>query len=499
MRIYIKLIFGLTLISMMTACEVKVPQEYEKVQNKPSIYPDYTDVTIPCNIAPMNFRIEMEAEEYITQFATPGGVWTIKGQDVCHDINTWRAITESAMNHQIDIEVYVRNGKSWKRFKPFTMCVKSDSIDPYLSYRLIAPSYVAYEDLVICQRNLSDFEESIIFSNMLTSNEKDGQCINCHSYQNYNPDRMQFHGRQAHGGTLINYDGNIQKVNLKTDSTISAGVYPAWHPTAKLIAYSTNLTGQSFHTRDLQKVEVQDTQSDLILYDLEANRVYTVAQDSADMECFPWWSPDGKYLYYCSAHYEKKDTTTLEFELIRNYKDIKYSLYRKSFDVQTLKFGPREMVFDAAAIGKSATLPRISPDGKYLVFTLGGFGVFHIWHKDADLYMLDLQTGNVKPLTDMNSADVESYHSWSSNGRWMVVSSRRNDGNFTRPFFAYIDSTGMPHKAFELPQKSPEYHRNMLRSYNIPEFMKGKVTVSSQTLAKNMKQEARKAIYSGRK
>ena len=157
------------------------------------------------------------------------------------------------------------------------------------------------------------------------------------------------------------------------------------------------------------------------------------------------------------------------------------------------------MVFDAAAIGKSATLPRISPDGKYLVFTLGGFGVFHIWHKDADLYMLDLQTGNVKPLTDMNSADVESYHSWSSNGRWMVVSSRRNDGNFTRPFFAYIDSTGMPHKAFELPQKSPEYHRNMLRSYNIPEFMKGKVTVSSQTLAKNMKQEARKAIYSGRK
>ena len=62
-----------------------------------------------------------------------------------------------------------------------------------------------------------------------------------------------------------------QKSDLKTDSTISAGVYPAWHPTLPLIAYSTNHTGQSFHTRSKAKIEVQDSESDIILYDIEKN------------------------------------------------------------------------------------------------------------------------------------------------------------------------------------------------------------------------------------
>ncbi len=499
MKHALKSLFYLCGLWTLAACEVSVPTDYSEADSLPRIYPDYTEVTVPCNIVPLHFHIDEEADEYITRLTTPAGEWVTGGRDVTPGIERWQKMLTEARGKSLRADVFVRCGDRWKHFLPFTIRVADVPIDPYLSYRLIAPSYVTYEDLVISQRNLTNFDEEVIYGNMLVSDEKDGQCINCHSYQNYNPNRMQFHARQAHGGTLIACDGRLTKVNLKTDSTLSAGVYPAWHPSEKLIAYSTNHTGQSFHTRDLQKVEVEDTQSDLILYDLERNEVSTIAQDSCELECFPWWSPDGNYLYYCSAHYEKQDTVTLEYDMILHYKDIKYNLYRKRFDTASRRFGPRETVFDAAAQGKSATLPRLSPDGRYLLFTLAEYGVFHIWHKDADLYLTDLKTGQTRALAEVNSDDVESYHSWSSNGHWIVFSSRRNDGNFTRPFFAYIGRDGKACKPFELPQENPEMHRQFLRSYNIPEFMSGPVTVSPQELAATLKTEPQPVRYGGHK
>ena len=115
---------------------------------------------------------------------------------------------------------------------------------------------------------------------------------------------MQFHARETHGGTIIAYDGQIEKVNMKHDSLLSAGVYPAWHPTMKLIAYSTNKTMQSFHTANPNKIEVLDSESDLILYDVDKHEVTTIEQQSNELEIFPTWAPDGRSLYFCSAHFE---------------------------------------------------------------------------------------------------------------------------------------------------------------------------------------------------
>ena len=89
---------------------------------------------------------------------------------------------------------------------------------------------------------------------LFCSEEANGQCINCHNYQQYNPERMQFHARQHLGGTIIAYDGTIRKINMRNDSILSAGVYPTWHPWLPLIVYSTNLTAQSFHTVNLNKI-----------------------------------------------------------------------------------------------------------------------------------------------------------------------------------------------------------------------------------------------------
>ena len=479
----------------LVACGNKIPKTFSESKELPPIYPDYTNVTVPINIAPLTFEVDGKADGIVARLTAGEEELVCGGTKVQPDADDWKRLTEYAKGKAIKVEVYIQANDQWTRFKPFNIHVSPDSINPYISYRLIAPSYVIYKDLTISQRCIENYDESVVYDNMLCTEPAKGQCINCHNYQQYNPNRLQFHARQHQGGTVIAYDGKVKKINMSNDSILSAGVYPTWHPWLPLIVYSTNKTVQTFHITDPDKIEVYDTESDLIAYDVERNEVTNIENDPTEFECFPFWAPDGKTLYYCSAHFEYQDTIDHGIELIRRFSEVKYNLYKKSFDPQTMQFGPRELVFDAEAMDKSATLPRVSPDGRFLMFTLGKYGVFHIWHRDADLWMMDLTTGQARNMKEINSPDVESYHSWSSNGRWVVFSSRRYDGNYTRPFFAHIDKNGHASKPFELPCANPDYHRQFLRSYNIPEFMQGPVTIRPQDFSDVLKRDGEPVRY----
>ena len=480
---------------MLVGCGNQIPQNYKDADQLPAIYPDYTNVTVPINIAPLTFQIDGKADEVVARLTAGTEEVICEGDKIQPDADDWQRLKEAAKGNAIKVEVYAEENDSWTRYKSFDIFVSPDSIDSYISYRLIPPSYVTYEELTINQRCLENYDESVIYDNLLCSEGAQGQCINCHNYQQYNPDRMQFHARHNMGGTIIAYDGTIKKVGMKNDSILSAGVYPAWHPWLKLIVYSTNMTGQIFHSVNPNKIEVFDSESDLIAYDVEKNEVTNIENDTTEMECFPFWAPDGKALYYCSAHFEYRDTIDKGKEFVTRTQEAKYNLYKKRFDPETMQFGPRELVFAADSLGKSATLPRISPDGRYLMFTVAKYGIFHIWHHDADLWMLDLQTGEVRNMEEINSPDTESYHSWSSNGRWVVFSSRRYDSNYTRPYIAHIDKNGHASKPFELPCANPDYHRQLLKSYNVPEFMRGPVTIKPQQFADALKKEAEPVKY----
>ncbi len=121
------------------------------------------------------------------------------------------------------------------------------------------------------------------------------------------------------------------------------------------------------------------------------------------------------------------------------YPKIQYNLYRRSFDVKTHNFGEEELVYDAASDDKSVTLPRISPDGRYLLFALGQYGCFHSRHHDAD--------------------------------------------NYSRVYFSYFHD-GKAEKAFLMPQEDPEFHTFLLKSYNRPEFMVEPVKISVDEFSK---------------
>lgn len=493
-----KIFYLVLLMSVFVSCtdHPKAPITYITENSEPDIYPDYKDVVIPPNIAPLNFKINGNVEDCVARFTYGDQEITFgEGNKVLINQDDWKNMLATAKGGDIKVEIFAYEEGSWKAYLPFNITIAKEDIDPYISYRLIYPSYVAYEMLSISQRNLTNFDEKDIYNNMIISGEADGQCINCHSYQNYHTANMQFHMRQGHGGTMIIRNDVPHKVNLKNDSTLSAGVYPSWHPTKALIAYSTNHTGQTFHTKSHAKIEVQDTESDLILYDVDKNEIHDISTEPNELECFPCWSPDGKYLYFCSAHFEYKDTCAHEIEMINRYNEVRYDLYRKPFNEKTLTFGNSELLYKASADSMSATFPRISPDGKNLLVAMAPYGCFHVWHPDADLYIMDLTARKIRKLENVNSDRAESYHSWSSNGRWIIFISRRDDNNFSRLYIAYFDNNNKAHKAFELPQRDPDFYTYFMRSYNVPEFMKEPVKVTPQELAGEARKDAKAAKY----
>ena len=472
-----------------------VPSSSKEAKCLPAIFPDYCNVTVPCNIAPLNFMLPAdEYEACVARLTTSDGQQQTYGNGVKVQIpeEEWHAMLDASKGKSIKVEVWGQKEGEWQSFTPFKINVATEPIDDYLSYRLIEPAYAAWNFMEIAQRNLTSFEEKQIFNNEITSNDRaKGQCINCHSYQNYKTDNMLFHVRLSNGGTVIVNDGKVSRVNLKRDYTISAGVYPSWHPKAKLVAFSTNITRQAFHTAHPNKIEVFDEASDLILYDVETDSVSVICNDSTLLEVYPTWSPDGKWLYYCKTiplpeEMRDKDIRT-------TYPKVQYNLYRRSFDVATHGFGEEELVYDAASNDKSVTLPRVSPDGRYLLFAQGQYGCFHIRHNDGDIVCMPLNQDSISahadhpPFLDMTNVNSEgrpdSYPSWSSNGHWIMVASRRDDGNFCRVYFSYFHD-GKAEKAFMLPQEDPEHNTFLLKSYNRPEFMVEPVKISVDEFSK---------------
>jgi Tol biopolymer transport system component len=282
---------------------------------------------------------------------------------------------------------------------------------------------------------------------------------------------MLFHIRGSMGGTMIGRRGSIEKVDLKREESLSAGVYPSWHPSGNFIAFSTNRIEQYFHARPGKTIEVLDRQSDLIMYHLESGEVTHVPGTRGDlfMETYPTWSPDGAWLYFSRAD---ADANT-------PFDSIRYDIFRIAFDPGTRSFsGEPEAVFQAAAQGWSASFPRISPDGNYLLCTVHDYGTFPIWHREADLCLVDLSDGSWEIPEGINSEDTESFHSWSANTRWVVVSSRRDDGRYTKPYISYLDETGTFQKAFLIPRRNPASYDLMMTSFNRPELITGPVEIS---------------------
>jgi Tol biopolymer transport system component len=436
------------------------------------VFPDYDDITIPPNIASLNFEVLTDADQYEASITDPShhriDVRSRSGQ-IRFPLAKWKKMLRSNAGNILAVDILYKNDGQWYRMKTRHLRVANEPVDPFVAYRLIEPGYETWNKMGIYQRNLENFDEEPVLINTLS----DGNCMNCHAFGGNSTRTMMIHLRSKYGGTVIHHNDSTYKVDTRTDSTLSAGVYPSWHPSGRFVAFSVNQIVQLFHALPDKKIEVVDTLSDIILYDVNHNLVIRSDKLSSPdrLETMPSWSPDGKTLYFCSAprHDFSKDDKP------------KYDLCRVSFDPENSGFGEPEILIAASEAGYSTSFPRVSPDGRTLVFCRADYGSFTIWHPESDLYMMDLNDLSVSKA-DINSNRTESYHSWSSDGRWMVFSSRRIDGLYTRLYLSYFDEQGKWHKPFLIPQRSPHSNRESLKSFNVPELISEKIPFNPRGL-----------------
>jgi len=449
----------------------------EMLSATPDISPDYTEVTIPSTIAPLNFSvIGHQGKLHLRAEGGKSGCLEVNATGfIAFPEKKWKQLLAENIGNEIRFILSVKTEGRWKQYAPFTMQISPDPIDYGLVYRLIAPGYILYSKMGIYQRNLSNFRQTAILENTIVP----GSCMNCHAFNRTQPDAMSLHIRGANGGTIIKTGETQNIIDTKTDNMISACVYPYWHPSGRFIAYSVNKTQQVFHSSKEKLIEVFDLASDVVVYDVENNEILTCdLLTTANFETFPVFSPDGKTLYFCCAAYQ---------DMPNDYREARYNLHSISFDAATRTFGAKiDTLLKVDHAGKSISFPKPSFDGKFIMYTLLDYGNFGIWHQEADLYILNLEDLTTHELTEANSPYADSYHSWSSNSRWFVFGSRRMDGLYTRAYIAAIDENGQARKPFLLPQKNPGFYVESLYSYNVPEFISAPVKISANSVARQL-------------
>jgi len=467
------IVFSAIIGLILSSCGV--PTKVKVIHAFPPIYPDYIGVTIPVNVSPLNFLMRDSTEKMIVTIKGLNDSITIEGtRKIEIPLKKWKELLFAEQGRNLFIRVTALLHGEWIQYEPFSWQVKSDRIDSYLSYRLIEPGYEVWNKIQLVERNISSFDERVIADNNLT----DGSCMNCHIYGNQNGSLSMFHLRGKNGGTILNRDGKLRKINTRGKGMISNAVYGSFHPGGRYAVFSTNIIIPELHSYRSERLEVYDTASDLFVLDFDKNETTTqpFLSDSTSLETFPVFSADGKWIYYCMAP---------AVSLPDSIKSLKYNICRVSFDALNGSIGLKvDTIWNAQKMGGSACHLKTSPDGKYLLYTVADYGTFPIWHREADLQLMNLKTGEIDHLNNVNGPNSDSYHSWSSNSRWFVFASKRDDGIYGKPYFCYIDSTGKTSKPFVLPQRDPSVYDNTLKSFNIPELSNGPTPFDARDIEK---------------
>ncbi|MBN2340066.1 MAG: PD40 domain-containing protein [Deltaproteobacteria bacterium] len=468
----------ITTFIWIIGCGSGLPTDARQIAQPPQISPDYTGTVIPPNIAPLNFAIEEKGDDFvahITGYAGDAIVVRSRTGDIRIPEDDWKTLLAHNKGKILSFVVYVFKQHRWHRFKAIQNRVAEESIDSHLVYRWMRSLHHFHERFYIVERSLDSFHEKTVLDNKSIG----GGCMNCHTFLNGHTDTMTYQIRSSEFGLpmVLVQENTVTPVNTRTAGfSTSPAAFTSWHPSGELIAFSVNKVSPFEHTVGQTRGEWDDN-SDLAVYHVAENRVTSNLgiSDPSRRESWPAWSADGKRLYFSSA--PKLPRT--------EFRKVRYDLMQISFDSESEEWGSPQVLISSDEAEMSLVEPRVSPDGKWVVFCGCEYGHMACFLKSSDLYVLNTDTGKHHEL-NINSRFSESWPSWSSNGRWIMFVSKRRDGLMSHVYFSYFDKNGQAHKPFILPQEDPRYYDSCAKTYNRPELAVEPIQITGSDLAKGI-------------
>ena len=187
------------------------------------------------------------------------------------------------------------------------------------------------------------------------------------------------------------------------------------------------------------------------------------ADDARFVQMGAVWSPDGRYLVFARAPAVDPNppgAPPARYSGDPNELQIQYDLYRIAFDGG--RGGTPEPVAGASRNGMSNTFPKVSPDGKWIVFVECRNG--QLMRPDSQLYIVPAAGGQARRMR-CNTARMNSWHSFSPNGRWLVFSSKARSP-YTQMYLTHIDADGADSPPILIDNSTAAN-----RAVNLPEFV----------------------------
>ncbi|MEW6359104.1 MAG: hypothetical protein AB1696_22410 [Planctomycetota bacterium] len=376
----------------------------------------------------------------------------------------WRQALADGVEHDVRIEVRgIRFNEETGRREgeiqvstPVTVRVSRDPADRYIVYRLVSPPFSTFKTPDMFVRDITSFDTRLFLS------ARRSYCFNCHTFSSTSgaSGKLSIQSRYMvpRGEELFRtYFGvfDIDKQEgrkFKLPFQIQMTTFMAWSPDATKLAISANQQVTAFEPIVYETQSAGEPTSDIAVFDPAQDTVALLpgASDPDNLEIYPRWTLDGKAIVFCwsPAGYHPELT--------------KYDLHVVAFNDG--KGGTAVPIKGASQNGRSNYYARFSPDGKWMSFCQSDGG--SLIKSSSDIYLMKSDfTGEPRRLESNIEYGADSWHSWSSNGKWIVFASKR-DTVMARLYMTHIDEEGRASPAIRLPLE----HAPM-ESFNIPEFL----------------------------